>query len=181
MTMRGLNHTIIEQLSNMLQLPVEVDTSGWLREWAELRFVLGEDRTIQPTSLRITDDEANEHRLRDVNIAARCERYNLAIVELRKLRDRYAALAQRGYLIIASGSSLWLTGRSLLNLDLDVERHQLNVMSNNAVGISVLDRECEFLESYYRRLSAIVEQAEALEEEVICEADTVNKALDAES
>jgi len=58
----------VDERSRQLEVAVEIDTTGWLRSGLELRYVLGPNRTIQPTAVHVacnaTIDELLAHEPR---------------------------------------------------------------------------------------------------------------------
>ena len=169
----------IEKLGRDLQLSIEIDTTGWLREWAELRFILGPGRTLHPLKVRVGNTAELELRLRA--FLEQCDRYNRCAGQVRKLRERCTILIADETESLDTRSPLMQSFQKLQNFEFDLKWRQERYMGSNVISPSVLTAEITHLESLLRDLESPVTEAEAEAEELqkLYEADTLDRALDA--
>jgi len=150
-------------MSRRLEVAVEIDTTGWLRDGLELRYVLGPNRTIRPTMVRVACNANIDELLAQGSVVMRCARYNNTLGELHSLRNRLSALVLRGQPSLEPGSDVWRAFQELSRLGDVISRRQSDRMGNNVVNLKTLDLEVAFFESYHTKLAAIITTAEKTE------------------
>ena len=143
-------------ITRRLGIPVEIDASGWLNSPAiELRYALGVDRGIEPRLLRVAGD-ANVVGLLALDVRRQCDRYNVALRELRALRRRFEALIQRTPI----EPTVEAAYQHLSKLDDTIARRQAQRMGHGAVMLATLDDEIAFWERYHEYFAKIVTRGE---------------------
>jgi hypothetical protein len=148
----------VEHLRHHLGLPIELDTSGWLRREIRVRFVLGPERQLYATAVSVGSDVRLHEALAHGDIAARAMRYNQVIDLLRGLRARFDAVAPA----LEPGSSLSSAHRALQTLEDTVAQRQFTRMGSNTVDVRTLAFEVGFFEGYLQYLERMTARAEEL-------------------
>jgi hypothetical protein len=136
----------VEHLRHHLGLPIELDTSGWLRRDIQVRFVLGPERQLYASAVSVGSDVRLHEALAHGNIAARAMRYNQVLDLLRGVRTRFEAVAPNA---LEPGSALSSAHRALQTLEATIAQRQFARMGSNAVDVRTLEFEVGFFEDTF--------------------------------
>jgi hypothetical protein len=173
-----MQHEYIKDLSQELRLHIEIDRTGWLHEWAQVHFILGTGRLIYPTTIRIGDDRQSGERLRTADIQGRCGRYNRALLQLRQLRKRCAAVVMQRHDESFTQARLLVAYQWLYNLEIEIDRRQARRMANNVVTLTTLDAETAYFEDRLLELEPTVARAEHPTHHPDCDVETLDSAVE---
>ena len=146
---------LVDQLERCLQLPVEIDTTGMVAD-IELHFMWGA-YGIVPCKVCVACGTSMDGLLvsgRDVLDLSR--RYNRALYELRRLRDRFAAR----YTASLAPDGADVGQAALSRLEADIEARQTTRLRSRVLSRRFLDGETSFWETYHAYLEKIVSRAE---------------------
>lgn len=175
---QGLSPRVVARLSERLKIPIEVYGRGTIHSWALLRVAFNPDRSIRMTSLIIANDAQYEAMLTSADPRGQCTDYQTALAMFRELTERARLLISRSLLKVESGTHLYNVCELLNLFEHQLIERQIETMKGNLIGIDALASEIALLLNYYRKLSAVIEQAEHLEYEEQCKLETLDKAVD---
>lgn len=139
----------------ILDMAIEIDNSEWLRDGLAFRFSINTDKTIHPIAI-LTPARVRDLRSHAVDVQSKCERYNTALGDLRRLQRRFDALnAERAP---AQGSAIWGAHQHLSGVESRIMERQNTRMAGCVVRMDVFRDEVGYWERYCEHFASIAKR-----------------------